>query len=234
MSEPTFDHYAKRYQEELDAGLAVSGESSDYFADLRLACLAQRLEQRGVSASRILDFGCGVGSTTGSFLRHFQPKQIMGIDPSHASIEIAKTNQSGFTTNKICQIDYRSLDEHTPEQNFDLVYCNGVFHHIDPELRKKAMTTIYQSLRSGGVFAFWENNPYSLPARYVMSRISFDADAVMVWPSAARRLMASVGFKVLLTDYRFIFPGSIRWMRWSESFFCKLPVGAQYLILSVK
>lgn len=234
MADPTFDHFASSYETALQAGLSLSGESSDYFADLRVRCLRQRLEKLKTPIHRLLDFGCGVGATTKFFLDQFQLEEMVGIDPSSASIEIAKKNEADRNSDEHCQVKYQNLAEFLPDEQFDMVYCNGVFHHIDLLDRYNAMMMIYQSLRPGGIFAFWENNPYSLPARYVMSRISFDADAVMVWPLTARQMMRNVGFRVLLTDYRFVFPRLIRWMRWSENLICKLPLGAQYLVLCTK
>ncbi len=43
--------------------------------------------------------------------------------------------------------------------------------------RSRALDYTYQALKPGGYFAFWENNPWSLGARYLMSRIPFDRDA---------------------------------------------------------
>ena len=67
-----------------------------------------------------------------------------------------------------------------------------------------------------------------------MSRIPFDRDAIMVWPRQARKQMRDVGFDVLLTDYCFLFPAMMSWLRWSEGFVRHVPLGAQYLILSKK
>ena len=137
-------------------------------------------------------------------------------------------------TYKNHRIDYQNTADYDPDEQFDLVFCNGVFHHIALEARSDAIKTIFRSIRPGGVFAFWENNPYSIPARYVMSRIPFDRDAIMVWPRQARKQMRDVGFDVLLTDYCFLFPAMMSWLRWSEGFVRHVPLGAQYLILSKK
>ena len=80
----------------------------------------------------------------------------------------------------------------------------------------------------------WENNPWSPAARYVMYRIPFDRDAIMVWPSEARRLAQCAGLSVARTDYAFVFPRSLRFMRVLEPTVRRLPLGAQYQVLSLK
>jgi SAM-dependent methyltransferase len=234
MNDPTFDRFASQYNDALQTGLSVSGETSDFFAESRLRYLSNRIQENHFTVRRALDFGCGIGSTTRGFFSHFELDYFAGVDPSSESINIAKKSRQKVDASNDCEVEYFYLKDFLPREQFDLVYCNGVFHHIGLDDRGEAMTIIYESLKSGGVFAFWENNPYSLPARYVMSRIPFDQDALMVWPSHAREMIRGVGFKPILTEYRFIFPRFIRWMRWSENLVCKLPIGAQYLVLAVK
>jgi SAM-dependent methyltransferase len=52
-----------------------------------------------------------------------------------------------------------TLSGYQPAGQADLAFCNGVFHHIPLEERAEAVAYVYRSLRPGGLFAFWENNP---------------------------------------------------------------------------
>mgnify|MGYP006268618939 CR=1 FL=1 len=121
--------------------------------------------------------------------------------------------------------------DYFPDASVDLVYTNGVFHHIPPQERGAALGFIRRALRPGGILAFWENNPWSLAARYVMSRIPFDRDAVMCSAGTARRLARASGFGVLRTDYLFVFPRALDRLRPVEAWLHGLPVGAQYQVL---
>ena len=100
----------------------------------------------------------------------------------------------------------------------DLAYCNGVFHHIPPAQRAEALALVNRALRVGGLFSFWENSPWSLATRYVMSRCAFDRDAIMLTPPEARSLLRNGGFEILRTDFRFIFPRALRALRKIERF----------------
>ncbi len=123
------------------------------------------------------------------------------------------------------------MGDWTPDGGIDLAYCNGVFHHIPLDQHAPAMKHIFDALRPGGILALCENNPWSPAARYVMSRIPFDRDAIMVWPRQARRLAREAGFSVLRTDFLFIFPRLLRWVRPAERLAVKLPLGTQYMVM---
>ena len=125
-------------------------------------------------------------------------------------------------------------DEFRPSGDHDLVFCNGVFHHIPPPARAERVRWIWECLRPGGLFAFWENNPWNPGTRLVMWRIPFDRGAVKVSPPEARRLLSDGGFQVLLTDFQFVFPRALRSLRGLESTLARLPLGAQYMVLARK
>jgi len=67
-----------------------------------------------------------------------------------------------------------------------------------------------------------------------MSRCPFDEDAIPLRASESRQLLTASGFKVLRTDYLFIFPRFLRYFRGIENKLTRLPIGAQYQVLCVK
>ena len=67
MADSEFDVYAEDYDRTLAQGLAVSGEDKNYFARGRVAWLGKRLQQMEFEPRRVLDFGCGTGSSTPLF-----------------------------------------------------------------------------------------------------------------------------------------------------------------------
>lgn len=221
-----FDAHAERYRQELAQGLMLSGESSDYFLRGRLARTRALLRQAAVEPAAIIDFGCGVGTAAEVLRELFPSAQLSGTDISEASLDAAR-RQHG----QLC--DFRPPTAMQPA-SADLVYCNGVFHHIPPLQRTAAMAQIGAALKPGAHLAFWDNNPWSLAARWVMSRIPFDHDAVMVWPRQARTLIAAAGLQVLRTEFHFIWPRAMRWLRFSERWVRALPLAAQYLVWARK
>jgi len=226
---PEFDSFAGEYDAALAQGLSVSGEDKNYFARGRLKWLAHCLEQLPGSPMNVMDFGCGTGSATPFFFETWPHMQrLVGTDVSPKSLDVAIAAHASALAQFVLMRDYQ------PAGDLDLVFCNGVFHHIAPLERRDAMRFIHDSLRSGGLFALWENNPWNPGTRYVMKRIPFDRDAVTLSPRVARRMMRSGGFEVLRTDFRFYFPRLLRWLRPVERLLVKLPLGAQYLVLGRK
>lgn len=221
-----FDAYAEQYAEALDRGIALSGESKEYFARGRVGWLGQCLRERGFAPERVLDFGCGTGTATPFLTGELGAREVIGVDMSAASLRKAREEHARPG------VSFHLLHEHTPSGAFDLVYCNGVFHHIPPAERGAALEYIRRSLRPGGLFALWENNPWNPGTRLVMRRIPFDRDAVTISPPEARRLVKRAGFEILRTSYHFVFPKVLRLLRPFESALTGLPVGAQYQVLS--
>ncbi len=219
-----FDTYAANYDAELNKGLKISGESKEYFARGRLCHLRKRLEHLDHLPENILDFGCGTGSSTSLFFELLDARGIRGLDPSTSSLEVARSAHPDT------RVSFATSGKGW-ESSCDLAFCNGVFHHIPPAERQAALATVRRTLKPGGLFAFWENNPWNPLTRLAMRLVPFDADAVLVWPHEARRLLRENGFEILQSDYLFFFPRFASPLRKFEGCLSWLPLGGQYLIL---
>jgi SAM-dependent methyltransferase len=227
-TKPEFDQFAGNYDAALQQGLAVSGESKEYFAAGRVNFLRKHLTKHGFTPNRVLDYGCGTGTSVP--LLHELPgvSFVQGIDISPESIKEAATQYSH------AQRAFCTLAEFNPLGNFDLAFCNGVFHHIPLDQRAGAVKMVFDALRPGGMFCYWENNPWNPATRYVMSRIPFDRDAITLTPPESRELLKAGGFEALSTHFLFIFPKMLSWFRPMEQWIAGWPVGTQYQVLCRK
>jgi SAM-dependent methyltransferase len=232
MSDPSsrteFDRYAQNYDEALTRGISVSGEDKEFFARERVAWLAGGLVRGQFHPKSVLDFGTGTGSATPHLLNRLRAERVTGVDVSAGLLDVARREHGAE------QIQFVPLHEHRPRGDTDLAFCNGVFHHIPPTERAAAVNHVFRSLRPGGLFALWENNPWNPGTRYVMSRIPFDRDAIPLSAPSARALLRAGGFDIVSTHFLFLFPHGLRWLRWSEPLVCRLPLGAQYQVLARK
>lgn len=224
--EAEFDEFSENYEEALQKGISLSGEGIDYFAEARVRHLSERLSGR--ARHRILDFGCGTGAATPFLLGLEGVGQLVGFDPSSRSIDVARRRWRDPAA------QFVSSQEGLEPESMDLAFCNGVFHHIPVPERLEACRSIHRTLRPGGVFAFWENNPWNPGTRWVMSRIPFDRDAITLSPPESRRLLRSAGFEVLGTDFLFFFPKPLAFLRFLDPLLRPVPMGAQYLVLAAK
>jgi SAM-dependent methyltransferase len=226
MSE--FDNISSKYEEILNRGISLSGENSEYFAVNRVDYAAKLHAKNNLKSKIIMDYGCGTGGSVPYLLDAFTPKKLFAVDISQESLKILKGK---FKDQKVITQTPFSLES---DINCDLCFCNGVFHHIMPRDRQKNTKIIYESLDYGGYFYLWENNPWNPATHLVMSRITFDREAVKVFPHQAVRLLKNVGFKVKLIRYFFIFPKFLKFLRPTERFLQKFPLGCQYLIVAQK
>jgi len=229
IAQAEFDRYATQYDEALEQGISISGESKDYFARGRISWLSAQVSECNAKIRSVLDYGCGTGTATPHLIDLLQVASVTGTDISPESIRVAATTHQNEPRARFFQID-----QFQPNGQIDLAYCNGVFHHIPLSERAGAVNYVYESLRPGGLFSFWENNPWNPATRYVMRQCPFDRDAKTLTPREARALLKGAGFEVLRTDYLFIFPKLLRMFRGLEQHVANLPLGTQYQVLCRK
>jgi len=228
MADPAFDAYAQDYEAALQQGLRFTGEDRWYYARGRCARTKAALGGEASQVRRIFDFGCGTGTATRCLQDAFSGSRVIGSDPSEQSLQVARADHAGL------DCAFVSDSELMNEAPCDLAYCNGVFHHIPVLERPKAVETVWRALRPGGHFALWENNPWNPAVWFVMSRVEFDRDAILLWPTHTRRLLRDAGFQILATRYWFVFPGPLAALRPAEPALSRVPLGGQYVVLAKK
>ena len=228
MAEAEFDAHAERYNEELNEALSVSGEDRDFFARGRVAWFADCARRMGALPKSVLNYGCGTGVECPLLLDLLKVERVWGVDVSAQSIEVA-TRERGSDS-----LRFHTLEGYSCPTLQDAAYCNGVFHHIPVAERHGALRFIHSALRPGGLFAFWENNPWNVGTRYVMSRCAFDGDAITISMPEACGLLQKAGFQVLRKDSLFYFPRQLKWLRGLEPALRWLPLGGQYQVLCRK
>jgi trans-aconitate methyltransferase len=225
-----FDGYAQSYDDTLNAGLKVSGEDSAFFAARRIEETAKAITELGLcpSRERAIDFGCGTGNSSQQLKEALGFEKIFGLDVSPASLAVARERFDDSALN------FQTIESHTPAQNTDLIFCNGVFHHIPSVQREASLSYIRATLKPGGVFVFWENNPWNPGVHYVMRSIPFDHDAEKILPHTAVRLLRGAGFRTVRLRFFFVFPKALARLRVLEPALARLPLGAQYQIVATK
>jgi SAM-dependent methyltransferase len=228
MSASQFDQHADTYDADLNRALSVSGEDKEYFARARVEWLARCLRQMHAEPQSAIDYGCGTGDTSVLLRDVLNLRSVLGLDVSVRSLELARARHAQSESR------FLTFAEYAPQGGVELVYCNGVFHHIPVAERPAAVDYIYRSLRPGGVFALWENNPWNPGTRYVMSQCAFDHDAVPITPPGAERLLRSGGFQIISYSYLFFFPRLLKALRFLEPHLARVPMGAQYQVLCQK
>ena len=148
-----FDQFSKQYEKQLQKGLSLTGEDAGYYAMSRIKWLARCFQKIELQPKCILDFGCGIGNSIPYLLEYLRAVQVVGLDTSRASLDEARRRNPSTSVSLV------HSDEFHDQSRYNLAFCNGVFHHIPPALRGDALRMIWNALKPGGLFAFWENNP---------------------------------------------------------------------------
>ena len=98
---------------------------------------------------RILDAGCGSGVGT-EYLVHLNPHaQVVGIDLSAGTLEVAKKRCQSSGADRV---EFHHLSIYDVEQipgEFDLINCVGVLHHLPDPIR--GIQALAKKLAPGGI-----------------------------------------------------------------------------------
>jgi SAM-dependent methyltransferase len=218
---PKFDQYAADYETMHAASVAVSGESTVYFADYKVACL-QRLGVR--QDDPILDYGCGIGNLTERLFPAFS--QVHGFDPSSKSLEVAAR-----------RAPYAKLHQDTadvPNGRFACAILACVLHHVPPLKRHALLETVREKLAPGGRVFIFEHNPLNPLTRRAVAACPFDHDAILLWPWEAEQLTKGAGFAPVKREYVMFFPRALAALRPLEPRLKWLALGAQTLTIGQK
>lgn len=98
---------------------------------------------------RILDFGCGAGSSTMALARLFPHASITGIDLEQEHIDIARMRSAhlGLDARFMLAATMSATDLGRP---FDFVFLNAVYEHLLPKERPEVMSRVCRVLRPHG------------------------------------------------------------------------------------
>lgn len=126
-------------------------ESPDYVeADLRAAILGF-VPAASLAGRRLLDFGCGCGSSTMVLARMLPRTTIIGVELDDVSLEVARARARhyGVSTEFLKSPDGTRLPEGLG--TFDAVLLSAVYEHLLPRERDTLVPLLWSALKPGGV-----------------------------------------------------------------------------------
>src|SRR5690554_6275125 len=127
MKESEFDRFAAEYHATHARNIGASGEPPEFFARYKVLDTLRLCHAAGLAPARILDFGCGIGSSIPWLSRCFPQSEIVGADVSRRSLEIAAERAGGLARFVRIEEGRGTIGE----SGFDLLFSACVFHHID-------------------------------------------------------------------------------------------------------
>lgn len=224
-----FDDYAKDYRSIHTDNIKFSGADSFYFAEMKVKLLKYFALDYFM---KVLDIGCGDG-TTGVFMaKHFPQWSVTGIDVSNKSVEEAKSKNipsAEFLVYDGNQIPFE-------DKTFDIIFMAGVLHHVDFGLHQNIIKEVNRVTKVDGRFFLFEHNPINPLTRHLVNTCVFDKDAKLLKSNYALQLLQNNKFKIIKKQFIIFFPRKKIFTPFIflERFLKWLPLGGQYFIFSRK
>lgn len=224
MKQPEFDRYSPCYEELLRDPIRdrFKGPASEFFHVRKRNSIRSYFRRQGIEtqALRYLDVGCGKGELISLLREDFG--YVAGCDPSEGMLQ----GVDGIDTR--VQRDPAKLPFDNGE--FDFVTAVCVYHHVPFAGRLALTKEVRRVLKPGGIFAIVEHNPYNPVTRAIVRRTPVDADAILLKPAEATKLMHLAGFRPGAVQYFLYLPEPLyrRGGHHVEELLRNVPLGGQY------
>lgn len=140
---------------------------------------------------RILDLGCGTGSTTLLLKQAFPEAEVIGLDLSPYMLFMAdyKAQKAGL---KIKFIHGNAERTQFPDASFDLVTASLLFHETPPAVSRAILRECYRLLQVGGEVLILDGNQKTLRQTDWLTQVfeepyiqDYAAGSVDAWMGAA-------------------------------------------------
>lgn len=221
-----FDDFSNNYIEIVDSvNKCLFGETSDYFSEYKIKVLRRIL---AINSDCILDFGCGIGSSIKYLNKYFQGSEIIGVDVSNNSLEMARK----FYKNQFFIFNNGFVEDN--QSKFDVIFVSCVFHHINSEEHNSVLLALYKMLSKDGIIVMFEHNKLNPLTRYSVSKCEFDRDAILLGVNYSKKIFKQARFTNVKTRYCTFFPKILSMLRPLEKLLGWCFFGGQYYLVAKK
>lgn len=172
----------------------------NYFTNRNGAGIASFLKQHlGDSPKTIVDLGCGVGYLLPHLVQEFKSSEIIGADPSPASVSEANRRMRELGLEE-CAVSLESLNE--KGLKVDVVLAIEVIEHLNDDSLDQLCQQVRDLLRPGGIAVFTTPNDENLRENEVLcpncGELFHRWQHVRNWSAdSVSRYMESAGFEVI-------------------------------------
>ena len=144
-----------------------------------------------VKPRRIIDLGCGTGSTTLMLKQAFPEAEVVGLDLSPYMLVVAdmKAQKAGL---KIQWLHSKAESVAFPDASFDLVASSLLFHETPPAVSRAILRESFRLLKVGGQVAILDGNQKTLQQTEWLTDLfeepyvkSYAAGSLDAWAGAA-------------------------------------------------
>jgi SAM-dependent methyltransferase len=227
-TQPEFNEYAANYEAVINDYIGFVGQPQEFYTRAKADHLRRILNSKARSKPLdVLDVGCGHGlihpylSDTGY--------RLTGIDVAESAVQMArgKNPHVHYDVYDGLQLPYR-------DETFDVLFTICVMHHVPVNEWATFISEARRVLRPGGTFVIFEHNKLNPLVQWVVARIPFDRNAVLLTSWRTKKLVRNAGFRKINCKYILFFPFDVALLRKLEHYLGWLPMGAQYSVAATK
>jgi SAM-dependent methyltransferase len=223
-----FDQYASNYEAVINDYIGFSGQSQDFYTRMKADHLCRILDAKDkANTLDMLDIGCGHGLIH-AYLNSTRYR-LTGVDVAEKAIHMAQEMNPHVNYDV-----YDGLRLPYPDESFDVVFTICVLHHVPVDRRCAFVCEARRVLRPGGTFVIFEHNKLNPLVQWVVSRIPFDRNAVLLTSWRTQKLVRNAGFREIDSNYILVFPFDVAVLSKIEAYLSWLPIGAQYYTAAIK
>jgi 2-polyprenyl-3-methyl-5-hydroxy-6-metoxy-1,4-benzoquinol methylase len=119
--------------------------------DVRYSIVAYFDDEIFTRRLRILDYGCGAGSSTITLARLFPNADIVGFDINPAFLEIARRRAKHYGLDRVSYAKVEKTGFVEGVSDFDMAFLNAVYEHLLPSERSSVLASTWRALNAGGI-----------------------------------------------------------------------------------
>ncbi len=137
-----------------------AGKQLQTSVNLRHYRIMEFLKAAGLSShSRVLEVGCGIGTLTGLLVKYLRKGEVLAVDISPESVDIARKRLANATGVRFMVSDMTDFD-HT--ELFDFIILPDVLEHIPVDQHKGLFRTLSDHMHDQSVILIHIPHPRAL------------------------------------------------------------------------
>lgn len=216
-----FDEFSSNYKDKLNKCIGNFDNNVSYYYSGK-AKIAKR--ELGYDPSKILDFGCGVGSLLEFLKDNFKDSKLYAYDKSLKSLAYVKSRYPNVNC----------IENLENSEKFDLIILTNVVHHVKSAERDKLFKKIFKILSDNGKLLIFEHNPFNPITLKIVANCEFDIDAEIINKKNLIQICKKNNFILEKSGYIHFFPSKLKLFFNFEKYLKWLFLGAQYFCIFKK
>jgi SAM-dependent methyltransferase len=225
---PEFNQYASNYEAVINDYIGFCGQPQEFYTRAKADHLRRIIDAKAwTKPLDLLDVGCGHGLIH----PHLSDAgyRLTGIDVAESAIQLARRRNPHVNYDV-----YDGLRLPYADEAFDVLFTICVMHHVPVDQRDTFVSEARRVLRPGGTLVIFEHNKLNPLVQWVVARIPFDRNAVLLTSWHTKKLVHNAGFRSINCSYILFFPFDAEPLRKVEGYLGWLPLGAQYYVTATK